>query len=98
MQLALLTPFISSRAGGLREAVLGLARSLTAKQNLRVNVLSVDDGSSNEELAEWEPVRVQLFGRSVSNNFRYAPELAKGLVDLNPDVSHTHGLWTYLSL
>lgn len=98
MKLALLTPHISRRGGGIKDAVLGLACSLTHREDVQLNVLSVEDEFSAKDRVLWDSIPIHLFSSPMPGNFRYAPELAQFLFSLNPDVVHTHGLWTYLSL
>ncbi len=97
MKLAMLTPSISRRAGGLRDCVLNLARSLEEKHDVRVDVLSVEDEFATADRPLWDPQSVHL-ARSKLATFRYAPELSHNLSTADPDLVHTHGLWTYLSI
>jgi len=97
MKLAMLTPSISRRAGGLRDCVLNLARSLEQKHDVRVDVLSVEDEFAAADRPLWDPLSVHL-ARPKLATFRYAPELSQSLSAADPDLVHTHGLWTYLSI
>ena len=97
MKLAMLTPSISRRAGGLRDCVLNLARSLEQKHDVRVDVLSVEDEFATADRPLWDPLSVHL-ARPKLATFRYAPELSQSLSAADPDLVHTHGLWTYLSI
>ena len=97
MKLAMLTPSISRRAGGLRDCVLNLARSLKEKHDVRVDVLSVEDEFAAADRPLWDPLSVRL-ARPKLATFRYAPELSQSLSAADPDLVHTHGLWTYLSI
>jgi len=97
MKLAMLTPSISRRAGGLRDCVLNLARSLEEKHDVRVDVLSVEDEFAAADRPLWDPLSVHL-ARPKLATFRYAPELSQSLSAADPDLVHTHGLWTYLSI
>ncbi len=97
MKLGMLTPSISRRAGGLRDCVLNLARSLEEKHDVRVDVLSVDDEFATADRPLWDPLSVHL-ARPKLATFRYAPELSHNLSAANLDLVHTHGLWTYLSI
>jgi len=97
MKLAMLTPSISRRAGGLRDVVLNLARSLEEKHDVRVDVLSVEDEFAAADRPLWDPLSVHL-ARPKLATFRYAPELSQSLSAADPDLVHTHGLWTYLSI
>ena len=97
MKLAMLTPSISRRAGGLRDVVLNLARSLEEEHDVRVDVLSVEDEFATADRPLWDPLSVHLARPTVAT-FRYAPELSHNLSAADPDLVHTHGLWTYLSI
>ena len=97
MKLAMLTPSISRRAGGLRDCVLNLARSLEEKHDVRVDVLSVEDEFAAADRPLWDPLSLHL-ARPKLATFRYAPELSHNLSAADPDLVHTHGLWTYLSI
>ena len=97
MKLAMLTPSISRRAGGLRDCVLNLARSLEEKHDVRVDVLSVEDEFAAADRPLWDPLSLHL-ARPRLATFRYAPELSHNLSAPNLDLVHTHGLWTYLSI
>jgi poly(glycerol-phosphate) alpha-glucosyltransferase len=97
MKLAMLTPSISRQAGGLRDCVLNLARSLEKKHDVRVEVLSVEDEFAAADRPLWDPLSVHL-ARPKFASFRYAPELSRNLSTANLDLVHTHGLWTYLSI
>ncbi len=93
----MLTPSISRRAGGLRDCVLNLARSLEEKHDVRVDVLSVEDEFAAADRPLWDPLSLHL-ARPRLATFRYAPELSHNLSAPNLDLVHTHGLWTYLSI
>src|SRR6266403_2031849 len=91
MKLAMLTPSISRRAGGLRDCVLNLARSLEEKHDVRVDVLSVEDEFAAADRPLWDPLSLHL-ARPKLATFRYAPELSHNLSAPNLDLVHTHGM------
>lgn len=93
----MLTPHISRRAGGLRDCVLYLSRSLQENHDIQIEVVSVDDEFAAEDRALWDPLSVHLSAPRI-RGFRYAPMLAEALLSTKPDLVHTHGLWTFLSV
>lgn len=93
----MLTPSISRKAGGLRDCVLNLSRSLRGDHDVEVDVLSVEDEFTPQDRQGWSPAGVHL-ARPTFSAFRYAPELTQQLSRLKPDLLHVHGLWTYLSI
>lgn len=93
----MLTPHVSRRAGGLMGCVLNLSRSLEKEHDARIEVLGVDDEFAAEDRGLWGSLRVHL-APSKFPGFRYAPELFRDLLRIKPDLVHSHGLWTYLSV
>ena len=93
----MLTPQISRRAGGLMDAVRNLSRFLQNEHDIHVDVISVKDEFSVEDRPKWGDISVHLVAPKYAS-FRYAPELCRQLASLTPDLVHTHGIWTYLSL
>jgi glycosyltransferase involved in cell wall biosynthesis len=97
MKAAMLIPSISRRAGGLRDCVLNLSRSLKSKHDIDVDIFSVDDEFAQVDRQLWSSLSVHLAPPKLAA-FRYAPDLAQQISSLKPDLLHTHGLWTYLSI
>jgi glycosyltransferase involved in cell wall biosynthesis len=97
LKLSMLAPYISRRAGGLMDSVRSLSRFLENEHNIHVDVVSVEDQFSTEDRAQWEDLSVHLVAPKYAS-FRYAPELSRQLASLTPDLVHTHGIWTYLSI
>jgi Glycosyltransferase len=97
IKVVMLTPHVSRRAGGLMDAVRNLSQFLQNEHNIQVDVVSVEDEFSREDRAAWGDLSVHLAAPRYTG-FRYAPELSRQLASLTPDLVHTHGIWTYLSL
>jgi poly(glycerol-phosphate) alpha-glucosyltransferase len=93
----MLTPSISRKAGGLRDCVLNLSRSLREGHDVEVDVLSVEDEFTAQDRQAWGSAPVHIV-RPKLPAFRYSPELKQRLSLLEPDLLHVHGLWTYLSI
>lgn len=63
-----------------------------------VMVFSVADSDTEKDLAAWAPLSVVTVPGKGPRRFGYAPDLERQLEAFNPDVVHTHGLWTYTSV
>lgn len=101
MKAVFLTPYISRKAGGMLDCTRRLAQALAsapAGAAIRVEVLAPSDEHAAADLPGWEPLPVHLFPRRGPTVFGYAPGMVGSLRALGPDVVHTHGLWTYLSV
>jgi len=92
----MLAPYLSRRAGGLRDCVRNLSRFLENEQ-VHVDIIGVEDEFTAEDRALWEGLSVHLVA-SRHAAFRYAPEVSHQLSALTPNLVHTHGIWTYLSV
>lgn len=79
------------------DCVRNLSRGLQNEHDINVDVISVEDEFSAEDRASWGDLPVHLVA-SKHAAFRYAPELSRQLSALAPDLVHTHGIWTYLSV
>jgi glycosyltransferase involved in cell wall biosynthesis len=97
LNVSMLAPYISRRAGGLMDCVQNLSRFLENEHPIHVDILSVEDEFSTDDLARWRDLSVHLVPPKYTS-FRYAPELSRQLASLTPDLVHTHGIWTYLSI
>ena len=88
---------VSRKAGGLHESVRRLVQSL-ASLGVGVRVLTVEDEFTDVDLGAWDPVRVDVFPATWPNSFGYSPGFLKALNEEHPDLTHTHGIWTYPSI
>ena len=97
LKLSMLAPYTSRRAGGLMDCVQSLSRFLQNEHDIKVDVVSVEDEFSTDDRAGWGDLSVHLVAPKYAR-FRYTPELSRQLSSLTPDLVHTHGIWTYLSI
>jgi len=97
LKVSMLAPYISRRAGGLMDSVRSLSRFLENGHDIHVDVVSVEDEFSTEDRPRWGDLSVHLLAPKYAS-FRYAPALSRQLASLTPDLVHTHGIWTYLSV
>ena len=79
------------------DCVRSLSRFLENGHDVHIDVISVEDEFSAEDRASWGDLSVHLVAPKHAA-FRYAPELLRQLSSLTPDLVHTHGIWTYLSV
>jgi poly(glycerol-phosphate) alpha-glucosyltransferase len=97
MNVSMLAPYISRRGGGVTDCVRSLSQFLQNKHDIHVDVISVEDRFSAEDRTLWGDLSVHLVASKYAA-FRYAPDLSHQLSSLTPDLVHTHGIWTYLSV
>jgi glycosyltransferase involved in cell wall biosynthesis len=93
----MLTPYLSRRAGGLMDCVRYLSRFLEKEHQVHVDIIGVEDEFTSEDRAPWEGLSVHPVASKLAA-LRYAPELPRQLLSLTPNLVHTHGIWTYLSI
>ena len=98
MKTTFLTPSISRRAGGIADCVRQLGIALTAGGRMEAQVLGLRDAYSDADLPAWKGLPTDLFSPRRPASFGYAPTLDAVLRSSAPDLVHTHGLWTYLSI
>jgi glycosyltransferase involved in cell wall biosynthesis len=79
------------------DSVRSLSRFLKNEHDADIDVISVEDEFSTEDRARWGDLSVHVLAPKYAS-FRYTPELSRQLASLRPDLVHTHGIWTYLSL
>lgn len=98
MKVVMLTPSVSQLAGGLFDAVRGLARGLAVAEDIDVRVYGLRDAATAQDLLSWEPVPLSVFDARGPLAFGFAPGLLSALLREDADLVHVHGLWTFQSL
>ena len=91
-----MTSCLSQTGGGVSAAVEALSAHLKAAST-DVHVLGLRDSKWLAEGHKWRgapPIPLSVRGPSALG---YSPRAASHLRDLNADIAHTHGLWTYPS-
>jgi hypothetical protein len=96
VKVATLVASTSRNAGGLYASVRGLSQSV-ALGGAIVDVFSVEDALTREDLPAWFPLRPRIFRRVGPARFGYAPGLGSELRAGGYDVLLSHGLWMYTS-
>ena len=96
IRVALLTAKMSPAAGGLSVSVPGMAYGLDAFQDIETHVLGTLDPADPDAAQEWGR-RVQAFPVSGPAALQRAPNMARALERLNPDIVDVQGMWTWSS-
>lgn len=95
VRIAHLTQSVSTLGGGISEVVRALATAQQAAGDDPQVVSVADDGTP---LASWPNGNPHLLVPRRLPGMLHLPDLAATLDQLTPDLTHVHGLWTYLSI
>ena len=88
-----------SRVGtGVTVAARSLAQAMVAHPSLGLELLGIEDQHSQEDIRDWLPIKPSLFPSYGPRAVLYAPAMLRHLLDSQPDLVHTHGLWIYTSM
>lgn len=93
----MLTASVSRKAGGVFDGVRRLSQSLHMDHGVDIEVLSLEDEYTAEDIATWSPLTPRTYPVRVSRQYGYARGLGKALKDVKTDIVHSHGLWMYTS-
>ena len=90
-----LTQAVSTSGGGISEVVRALSM---AQQDAgdQPRVLSVED--DGEAIAPWPTGSPEFLSACHFPGMIVLPDMDERLDQINPEVLHTHGIWTYLSI
>jgi glycosyltransferase involved in cell wall biosynthesis len=92
----MLTSSVSRRGGGLLPAVAGLSRALKAV-GTHVSVFSASDSDSDRDREHWTNIPIKLHKVRGPKAYSFQSGLLRALRNVDTDIIHLHGLWTYLS-
>lgn len=92
-----ITSSVSRSAGGLFESVRRLVQELSLIP-MDVSVLGVSDEFTELDISDWKPICVYASKPVLHRQFGYSPNFLKFLDLHNPDLIHSHGIWTYSSV
>ncbi len=95
MKCAHLTQSVSTLGGGISEVVRALSKAQEEAGD-EPKVLSVNDPGG--AIGPWPAGALDLLDSRKFPGMQFIPNLDKTLDRSMPDVLHTHGLWTYLSI
>jgi len=98
MRIAYLIHHVSRRAAGVLEVVKAQAREL-AQRGHTVMVFGYDPPNEPPGSGtDWQDLPVRSTGTWLSIPQGYSPRLERWIAEFRPDILHTHGIWTGLSL
>ena len=97
MKVVQVVPSLSQSTGGLFVSISHLAR-YSMRHGADVVICSPRDDATPAEIAAWAPAEVCTYPRFGPAKFGFAPTLVRGLERINPDLLHSHGVWTYTSV
>ena len=92
-----ITASVSRRSGGLFVIIQSFSKAL-ALTPMQVSVLGIADKHNAKDLEKWSPVTIHAIKPFIHEQFGYSPLFMRYLDLSNPDILHTHGLWTYASI
>ena len=98
MRILLLTHWLSNRGGGIPVVVAAVARVLADIEGLEVHVVGLVDLPDDLRDQNWGRATVHPVIPFEGRMIGYAPRMDEILSELQPDVVHLHGLWTYASI
>src|SRR3990167_8198205 len=94
-KIAHVTSTVSRLGYGLSRVVLSLAQA-QHELGYQVTICAAEDKFSGED-TNGSSLDIR-FGRLIGpGKFGYSPEFQKILTEVNPDIIHVHGIWSYSS-
>jgi len=96
MKTLCLLESISRADGGIFEAEIALQRELNLGQEIRVNVVGLEDQYSADDIARWYPLHTVTTKVKGPKAFGYSPDLLRSL-DPDADLLYAATLWKYPS-
>jgi glycosyltransferase involved in cell wall biosynthesis len=98
MKVALLSPSLSKRGGGVAEVVIRLAQNLSNLPDIKVEAFGLDDDEIKNDLETWQRIPIHICKVSGPAAFGYSSDLIPTLKNSGANLIHLHGLWQYPSL
>src|SRR4030042_3622714 len=97
MELVVVAATISRNAGGLYLSVRQMTKAV-ALLGVNCTVSGMKDKYTAEDLSQWEPLNVCVYPRRGPGFFPISRPMRKAVLESEPDILHTHGIWLYPSL
>ena len=98
LRVAELTTYTSRLNGGVFFVLTALLPRLRRLGEVEPAVFGYRDPRTEEDRALWEGIPVTALAPWPPKLFGYSPRFRPALERFEPEVIHSHGLWTYLSL
>lgn len=96
MKIAFVTHELSSSGGGITFAVQALSTALL-ELGVEVRVFGLSDYRWEKEGIDWKGAPTTALPTFGPQLVGFSPKLRKAIIDYNPDIIHTHGLWKLTS-
>jgi len=96
MNVLHIIPYVGRRQGGPVIALADLTSAQSAS-GCNVTIAAIPKRADEPHVEFGGGVRICRAGPSVGRMFRWCPSFMRDLVDVDADVVHSHGLWTYAS-
>jgi glycosyltransferase involved in cell wall biosynthesis len=94
---AFVTASVSRRGGGVATVVESLSRALAALDGLDIRVFGLEDGSHGGDRQDWQGASATALRVLGPSAFGYAPDMTRTIIEWDPMVVHTHGIWMHHS-
>lgn len=98
MRIAVVTGSVSRLAGGFFHSVRRLHQCLAQLPGVGVEVLTLEDAFTTEDLPLWAPLPVRTFACRGPRQFGFSPRLTAALGASEVDLVHSHGIWMHSSM
>jgi glycosyltransferase involved in cell wall biosynthesis len=97
MKLGVVTTCVSKNAGGLYVSVRKMTQAIAAC-GVDCTIFGLKDEHTAEDLKAWAPLDVCVYPRRGPRFFPVSMSMRKAVLESEPDILHTHGIWLYPSL
>lgn len=97
MKIAVLPGAISRVGGGISEVAYRLTKRLSSYEDISLMIFGLRSEYDKEDLVKWQPVPVNIFEPRKPKSFAYMPTMKSAILKFQPDILHSHMLWTYQS-
>ena len=100
MKVGIVVPSTSRTGGGVSEVarVTCLALREAAQEEVQLQVHSLLNAHSEEDLPKWSPIDIEISKTIGPRRYGFTPSLLLSLLRAKPDIVHVHGLWMYQCL
>jgi glycosyltransferase involved in cell wall biosynthesis len=97
MRVAELTTYTSRLNGGVFYALTGMLPRMAVPAGDEIRVFGYLDAHTEDDRDDWKPLKVEAFRPWPPRHFGFSPQFLPALRQYQPDLIHSHGIWTYLS-
>lgn len=95
-RIAHVSPYASPIGGGISETIRSIAVNWPQQDNLEI--FTANDSLLSADRPRWAGVRINAFENSFVGGIRYCPAAGQAIKAWEPNLIHSHGLWTHFSV